>query len=260
MTEAAAVSDASAPSPTTMLGIGVVAALALAVPRIVSAAEPVSPLTQGLLGAGPVRDEPRAQRFQSPDGSLRFTLERAGNTALMRIDGQDEVLALKPAPGPRGDEILKTDTGRVLLRVSAMGGVTVYSGSGDYGAPVSAVGAAARLQAPAAPAGGLTAKMSAVERETGRTVGRPISFEAPSGASLTSSAAVGLVADAAERAAEGLAAAKPRGVKRVVIQFGPRPEARLEQDALRVTVTPQLGYAGRPSAEAVKTALSASSR
>ncbi len=248
-------------SPVAMLGLSMCAALALGAPGIAGAAEPVSPLTQGLLGQGPTRDEPRgAQRFQTPDGALRFVLERQGNAALMRIDGHDEVLALKPAPGPRGDEILKTDTGRVVLRVSAMGGVTVYSDNDDYGAPASAVGAAARLPSPAAPVGGLSAKMSVVEREVGRSMGRPVSFEVPPGGSLTSSAAVGLVADAAERAAEGLAAAKPRAVKRVVIQFGPRPEARLEQDALRVTVTPQLGYAGRPSAEAVKTALTASSR
>lgn len=236
------------------LGFGTLAALVLTAPRL-TAAEPVSPLTQGLFGA-PAQDEPRnAQKFQTPDGAMRFTLDRSGQTPLMRVEGRSEVMALRSSPGPRGDEYLKTDTGRVVLKVSSMGGVTVYSGASDKGAPVSAAGAASRLPMPSAPVGGLTAKLSEIERGTGRLVGRPVSFDAPSGASLTSSAAVGLVADAAERAAEGLAATKPKSVQRVIIQFGARPEARLEKDALRVTITPQLGYAGRPSADAVKAAL-----
>jgi hypothetical protein len=244
-----------APMSGFMLGAGAFAALLLAAPRLV-AAEPVSPLTQGLLGVPANDATPLAQRFSTPDGALRFTLDRSGEMALMRFDGRPEVLALTPVSGPRGDEYLKTDTGRVVLRVNAMGGVTVYAGASESGAAASAAGRATPLAGPAPPPGGLTARLSEIERATGRALGRPISFDAPPGGTLTSGAAVGLVADAAERVAEGLAARKPTRVARVVIQFGSHPEARLEQDALRVTIAPQLGYAGRPSVDAVEAALS----
>ena len=69
--------------------------------------------------------------------------------------------------------------GRVVLKVSAMGGVTVYSGGSDNGAAVSAIGPTARLPMPGAPAGGLTARMSVVEREAAQAVGHPVAFEPP---------------------------------------------------------------------------------
>ena len=242
-----------------LLSAGTVAALIMSGPQA-PAAEPVSPLAQGLLGV-PSRDEaPPAQHFATPDGATRFTLDRSGQVALMRFDGRPEVIALTPTPGPRGDEYLKSDTGRVMLRVSPVGSVTVYGGVSSDGLLASASGRAAQISMPALPSGGLTMKMAEVERGTGRAVGHPVSFETPAGGMLTSAAAVGLVADAAERAAEGLAATKPANVSRVIIQFGARPEARLEGASLRVTITPQLGYAGRPSAEAVKTALKGSAR
>jgi hypothetical protein len=240
--------------------LGTLAALFLAMPQGVAAAEPVSPLAQGLLGVPDHDDTPPAQHFTTPNGAVRFTLDRSGQTALVRFDGHSEVLALTPTPGPRGDEYLKNDTGEVVLRVSAMGSVTVYGPANVTGAPASVAGRATPLAMPGLPAGGLSAKLSEVERNANKALGHPVSFETPAGPSLNSAAAVGLVADAADRIVEGLAAAHAAGVERVIIQFGPRPQAQLERDSLEVTITPQLGYAGRPSAEAVRNALRGSMR
>jgi hypothetical protein len=63
--------------------------------------------------------------------------------------------------------------------------------------------------------------------------------------------------DAAERAAQGIASAPGAGVRRVVIRIGPSPAARMQGDALNIQVAPQMGYAGRPSTTAIRTALAA---
>jgi hypothetical protein len=70
-------------------------------------------------------------------------------------------------------------------------------------------------------------------------------------------AATGVVADAARRAAEGLQAAPPSAmrVERVVIQMGDRPGAIVINRQLLITVAPNQGYEGRPSAAAVSRAI-----
>ena len=242
------------------LGASACAALLLGAAPPLTAAEPVSPLAQGLFGEQ-VRDHAQgAQRFATPDGLTRFTLDRASPVALMRFEGSGEVLALKPTPGPHGDEFLKDDIGRVVVRVTAPGGLIVYANAEGLGAPATAEGHAARLAGPSAPAGGLAAKLAEIERTTARRVGHPVTFDAPPGASLTNSSAIGLVADAAERAAEGVAAVRGTPVTRVQIAFGPSASVRLAQESLRVTIAPQLGYAGRPSADAIEAVLRAPKR
>ena len=51
-----------------------------------SAAEPLSPLSAGLFGS-PQPPAQNAERFVTPDGVLRFTLDRSGPAPLMRFEG-----------------------------------------------------------------------------------------------------------------------------------------------------------------------------
>ncbi|MCR6645911.1 MAG: DUF4908 domain-containing protein [Terricaulis sp.] len=62
----------------------------------------------------------------------------------------------------------------------------------------------------------------------------------------------GLVVDAAERVAEGLTQAPLTGVRRVVISLGRQPAAALRGEVLYVQVAPEMGYAGRPSSNAIR--------
>lgn len=229
------------------------ATIALAIAPGAAAQSKDSPLAQGLLDL-PANDRPAAERYQTPDGRVRFVLDRSGaRVALVRFEGSDEVHVLRAVPGPRGDEFYKTDTGDVLLRVTALGGVIVYTDSARTGAPAALAGRAGPMPPPSAPPGGLEARMAALQRETARR-GRPVTFHAPQNVQGPAS---GVVADAAARAAEGLVAAQPRGtvVRRVVIQYGTRPGAYLLNESLTVVVDPRLGYAGRPSAAAIQQAL-----
>lgn len=68
--------------------------------------------------------------------------------------------------------------------------------------------------------------------------------------------AAGVVLDAAERAAEGLAAAPMTNVRRVVITFGNAPAVAQRGDILFIQVAPQLGYAGRPSSNTIRNVVS----
>jgi hypothetical protein len=212
-----------------------------------------SPLAQGLLDL-PANDPPPAARYQTPDGRLRFVLDRSGQrVALVRFEGSDEVHVLRAVPGPRGDEFYKTDTGDVLLRVTALGGVIVYTNVARNGAPATLAGRAAPVPPP--PALGpstFLARMEALQRETARR-GRQVTFVAPSN---LQGAASGVVADAAARAAEGIATHPPTTVvRRVILRYGRQPGAVLVNDQLYVVVAPELGYAGRPSAAAIQQAL-----
>ncbi|MGE3302732.1 MAG: DUF4908 domain-containing protein [Hyphomonadaceae bacterium] len=217
-----------------------------------SAAETVSPLAQGLLGAPAPAAPPPAERFVTADGAATFVLDRSGAAPLLHVEGQQEVLALRPQSGPRGDEFLKTDTGRVVLRITAMGGITYYGDARSVGMAAAPSGASRPLGPPSPPRGGLEAGLDQLARTAARDLGRPVAFEA---GGLGGAQGVGVAYDAAARAAEALASKGAGGVNRVVILNGPAPQARLQNDSLRVVVTPQMGYAGRPSSAAMEAAL-----
>lgn len=194
-----------------------------------------------------------AQRFQTPDGGVRFVLDRSGQrAALVKFEDSDEVHVLRPVGGPRGDEIYKTDTGDVMLRITPMGGVIVYREDSPNGAPAIMTGQVAPL-APAPPQSlSMRAQIAELERAAQARFGRPVPVELPPSAMANS-----VVADAARRAAQGLQEAPPTAmrVERVIIQMGDRPNAVVINRQLTITVAPNQGYEGRPSAAAVSRAI-----
>jgi hypothetical protein len=172
--------------------------------------------------------------------------------ALVRFEGAEEVHVLRPVPGPRGDDIFKTDTGGVLLRVTPQGSVIVYADAAKMGAPAAAAGRAAPVAPLQQPEGGLRARLETLQKEAARRLGRQVTFDAPE----TSGPAAGLVADAAARAAQGLATAPTATrVERVTIRIGQSPNVVAVNETVTITVAPQMGYAGRPSSAAIARAV-----
>lgn len=231
------------------MALGMTALAAMLTSVTPAAAEPLSPLAVGLLGS-PAQSAPTAEKYATPNNDVRFVLDRSNGAPLLRFDGSEEVLALRATPGARGDEILKTDTGHVLLRVTSLGGVIVYPDAKSAGAPASPVGPAKPLSAPVAPAGGLAAKLSAISAATSKKLGRPILFVAQS----VPGAISGVAAEAAQLAADALVREQGAGVARVVILPGAAPATMRQGDTLRVVVAAPLGYAGRPSTAALTAA------
>lgn len=191
-----------------------------------------------------------ASRYATPDGAVRFVLDRSGGrAALVRFEGDPEVHVLRPRMGAAGDEIYQTEDGAVRLRVTPHGGIIVYTRANTTGSAASEEGAVAPLTPETLAFAEMQARFRSIQNRARRTVGQPVLFTVP--ANLTPLGA-GIVTDAAERAAEGLAAAPMTNVRRVVINFGNVPAVALRDTTLFIQVAPQLGFAGRPSSNTIR--------
>jgi hypothetical protein len=203
---------------------------------------------------------PQAVSFSTEVQNLRFILDRSQpRFVLLRFDGDAEIWALTSHWGPRGDEFLRNDVGEVMVRITTLGGVTLYGPLGTNGAPASKTGKARTLSAPTRSEGTL---QLTVERAIGwfsRFGHRSIRVEASGGL------APSLVYEALQRTAHGMSRA-PRGFfgqprKRVKLIRVERAigsaNADWERGILTIGVVPGAGYAGRPSSAAVLAALMA---
>jgi hypothetical protein len=225
------------------------AALALSAPGTADAqqrrdpppAQPVQGLYQTSSGA---------TRYATPDGSVRFVFDRSGvRAALVRFEGDPEVHVLRPTMAANGGEIYRTEYGSVMLRVNPGGSITVYTRALRTGAPAAEEGRVAPLTPEAIAFAQMQQRFRQLQAQARRHVGQTITFVVPA---QMSAEAAGVVVDAAERAAEGLAAAPMTTVRRVVISIGTTPRALLRGDQLFIQVAPQMGYAGRPSSNTIR--------
>jgi hypothetical protein len=228
----------------------IAAALTMAAPSLAQAQQPQQPRQPQ---AAPQRLYPvasGASRYATPDGAVRFVLDRSGGrAALVRFEGDPEVHVLRPTMGAGGDEIYQTENGDVRLRVTPHGGIIVYTRAIRTGAAASEEGRVAPLTPEALAFAEMQARFRSIQNRARRAVGAPVLFTVPA---QMSPAAAGVVTDAAERAAEGLAEAPMTNVRRVVIGFGRTPAVALRGTTLFIQVAPQFGYAGRPSSSTVR--------
>ena len=218
-----------------------------AVAEAQQATSPAQPPVQGLYASA------GATRYSTPDGRVRFVFDRSGRSAaaLVQFEGDDEVHVLRPVRGGAagGGEIYQNEDASIMLRVNPHGTITVYTRAIRTGAPVSEVGSAGPLTPEAVAFEQMQQRFRALQQRTSRSVGQTITFTVPA---RLSAPVAGLVVDAAERAAEGLAAAPMTTVRHVIITLGPAPRALLRGDQLLIVVAPQMGYAGRPSSRTIR--------
>lgn len=242
-------SQSGGPSLTGRGAAAVAAALALATPGLAGAQQQpqrqTAPPVQGLYSTSA-----GATRYATPDGAVRFVLDRSGGrAALVQFEGDPEVHVLRPAMAAGGGEIYRTEDGDVALRITPHGGIIVYTRALRTGAAASEEARVAPLTPEAIAFAEMQERFRRLQVSARRSVGAPITFTVPA---RMSAPAAGVVVDAAERAAEGLAAAPMTNVRRVIISFGPQPRVVLDGDQLYIQVAPQLGYAGRPSSNTIR--------
>jgi hypothetical protein len=197
---------------------------------------------------------PQAVSFATDMRNLRFIIDRSQpRIVLLRFDGDPEVWALTSHWGPRGDEFLRNDVGEVMVRITSLGGVTVFGPLGSSGGPASKTGKARTLSAPIRSEGNLQVTVERALSWFNRFGHRSIRVEAEGGL------APPLVYEALQRTAQGMERA-PRGffgqprrrVKLVRVErTALRPRASWEKGILTIGVVPGAGYAGRPSSAAV---------
>lgn len=202
--------------------------------------------------AGTTQAAPSGE-FETPDGQLRFVLDRSGPAALIRFEGDPEVYVLRPDPmGAGGQQIFRTPDGSVQLRVTRWGEITVFVRNDRMGAAASFADQAPPLRPAAIPAPTFRTELAETQQLVVQRVGRMVAFDAP--AQVTASD-TGVILDAARRAVDGLAAAPQAPIRRVTIRTGAAPEVVVQGDALIITVASHLGYAGRPSSQQIQDAI-----
>lgn len=192
-----------------------------------------------------------------------FVLDRSGRTPLLRYEDGVEVWVLRPAPGPRGDVIYRDDLGRQVVRVSRLGGMTLFTQDRPGGYPAALAGQAAAIRPAAISPSALLGHFVRQAVRSSRAAGRSLRFETASDATLATST---LFADAATLAAEAITRVGARRdgarllspLRRVRIAVGAQPAAALSGDALQITIAPRQGLAGRPSSDRIARALTAS--
>lgn len=191
-----------------------------------------------------------ASRYSTPDGAVRFVLDRSGGrVALVRFEGDPEVHVLRPVMAAGGGEIYRTEDGNLMLRVTPHGGIIVYTRANRAGSPASEDGRAAPLTPEAIAFAEMQRRFRELQSRAARTVGQSVTFSVPA---QMSAPQAGVVLDAAERAAEGLAAAPLTTIRRVVITIGNSPGVIMRGEQLTIQVAPQMGYAGRPSSNTIR--------
>lgn len=235
----------------------VAAALTLsAVPTVAEAQQQRGGAASTAPVQGLYRDASGATRYATPDGGVRFVLDRSGGrAALVQFEGDREVHVLRPAMAAGGGEIYRTEDGAVMLRVTPHGGVIVYTRAIRTGAAASEEGRVAPLAPQAIAVAEMQQRFRAIQAQASRRVGQNVVFTVPS---RMSAPVAGVVVDAAERAAEGLAAAPMTSVRQVIITVGDAPRIALRGPQLFIQVAPQMGYAGRPSSNTVRNVVTGS--
>jgi hypothetical protein len=202
---------------------------------------------------------PPVARYEA-EGSA-FILDRSSGQPLIRFEGSNEVWALYPQSAPLGDVILKNDVGQDVLRITRLGGLTVFTSTRPEGAPALLDGVGASLRLPVLPKDLARSfdRLKAATNRTSRAARRPIGVDVPEVGpdSLAVAVDAALVAFEAfdrlvksDRNADALSR-----IGQVLVLEGKKPEVTVKQGSLVITVVPGRGVAGRPSSAKIQQAL-----
>lgn len=200
------------------------------------------------------RSLPPSARYVAGTGQ-GFTLDVTGSRPLLRFDRSTEIWVLRPTPAPRGDIIYRNDNGDQVLRVTADGGLTLYTTTAPQGSPVSQSGEAAPLVAP-----GLTAvqmwnyivrQSDRASRSLGRLV--VVDVDIQPGSEAVAADALSTAVDAIARMARSpnLRGAVDRVRRIEVVDQGRTSQSAFQRGTLRIVIEPHAGVAGRPSSARV---------
>jgi hypothetical protein len=207
------------------------------------------------------REPPRIAHYSSEYARVGFVLDRSGELAKLRFDGSEEIFVLRWQPAAGGDRLLVRDDGEVVLRVSGLGGMTLFTPENRRGIPVGPDGAASPL-APAPPAIGSVRDIAGrIMAQLRAETGKEIVFEANWGAASGDEGARGILFDAIRNAGTALfeisrTAPGRTGItnylRRVRFMQARFPSITLQGDMLIIAFSVEQGLAGRPSSHAIR--------
>jgi hypothetical protein len=210
------------------------------------------------------RAEPRIGHYISEDTGIGFVLDRSSELAKLKFDSSAEIFALRWQLAAGGDRLLLRDDGETLLRLSGLGGITLFTQSNARGIPVA-------FDAPAAPLVSTPPSIEVVRDIAGQImsrlraeVGRDVVFEADWGRAAMDGGARAILFDAIRNAGTALynvasttvgRAGVGRSLQRVRFVQARTSSVYLSGDMLIVSYSVEQGLAGRPSSFAIGRAL-----
>ena len=201
---------------------------------------------------------PPVARYVAGQG-LSFTFDRSADAAaaLLKFDGAPEVWVLEPSPGPGGVTIYRNDVGDQVLRVTRLGGVTLFTPRSPEGIPAGLLGDAQDLTPPPMVPLELFAQRGAqASYRASQVTPHPITFSTPNLVPLPwtpqfidafNVAADAIVKLSRERKAKGFLT-RLEGVQFVA---GQKPDVAVNGAVLVITLVPAKGFAGRPSSDRI---------
>lgn len=198
------------------------------------------------------RAMPSTGRYVS-DGGQAFVLDSSGVRPLLRFDQSAEIWVLRPTPAPRGDIIYRNDNGDQILRVTADGGITLYTTRTPQGSPVSRSGAAQPLRTPNLGPVQLFNLMARRSNLVSEAVGRLITIDLDGSQSealcvealiVTTDAVIRMARNPSTRGAVNR-------LRKISIVEGGRASVTFSRGELRIMVDPSRGIVGRPSSAVV---------
>jgi Domain of unknown function (DUF4908) len=200
---------------------------------------------------------PVVGRYLSETGAT-FILDRSGPSALFRFERSPEVWALHATPGPGGDIIYKNDLDQPVVRISRLGGLTVFTPQRPMGAAATLQGEGAPFHPPALSAQALLQIMIRDSARASRSADRLIPFNADAspGSEFVMADAAGIAAEALVQMAS-IREGRPLvdRVKQVRLSVGRHVDVRFRSGVVSITVDPRSGLAGRPSSGRIARAI-----
>ena len=235
-------------------------ALALAV-SATAVAEPLS-LGDALFGHqddGRRAASPPVARYVSETGSS-FVFDRSSGQGLLKFEDSPEVWVLDPSVAPRGDMIYKNDLGEPMLRVTRLGGVTLFTPDQPMGAAVALSGESTPLHLSMISPIELIRRIRLAAARSSRAAQRQIDieFKADSDSAPLIADAATVFADAVVRIAQRVDGHKLLSAfGKISIAPAKKPSVKVEKTVLEIRVAPKMGLAGRPSSERIAYAVGA---
>ncbi len=218
------------------------------------------------VGSGPAMDraEPRIGHYVSEDTGIGFVLDRSSELAKLKFDSSEEIFALRWQLAAGGDRLLVRDDDVDLLRLSGLGGITLFTQGNLRGIPVA-------FDRPAAPLVSMPPSIEVVRDIAGQImsrlraeVGRDVVFEADWGRAAMDGGARAILFDAIRNAGTALynvasttvgRAGIERNLQRVRFMQARAAGVSVSGNMLIVSYSVEQGLAGRPSSFAIMRAL-----
>jgi hypothetical protein len=208
------------------------------------------------------RDLPPLAHYSSEFTPYGFVLDLTGDAPKLRFDGSEEILVLRWAPAAGGDRLLLREDQFVLLRISALGGVTLFTPDQPRGVPVAPDRRPVQpLRSNSPPLSVVRDYASRIMAQARAETGRVVMLEADWEQAARDAVVRNLLFDSIRNAGSALINWIQSGpgrdaagvtLRRIRFEVGPAVIPYRQGDMLVIVFTPSLGPGGRPSSGVIQ--------